>query len=234
MERIDKILSVGAGMSRSDARRAIKKGRVSVKGNVIREIGFKVSENENIYLDSMKIDYKKYDYIIMNKPKGVLSASEDKNARTVIDILPDNLKRRGLFPVGRLDKDTTGLLIITDDGNFAHKVLAPDKKVYKTYIACLDREVTEDVLKDFVSGMTLADGTELAPAKIKIAGERTAEVSITEGKYHQIKRMFGKYHIAVVELKRISFAGLDLPVDLNEGEARRLNDIEIDSLIKKY
>ena len=224
MERLDKIISTGGGVSRSDARKLILKGKVSVNGKTVRDIAFKVDPKaDEISLFGEPITYKKHLYLIMNKPKGVLTATEDKNKQTVIDLIPDELCRRDLFPVGRLDKDTTGLLIITNDGDFAHQLLSPNKKVPKKYLVTLDGEVGEELIAKFKEGLTLADGTKLSSATLQILSDlHTAFVTITEGKYHQIKRMFGLFDLGVNELKRVSFAGLTLPEDLLEGEVREL------------
>lgn len=229
MERLDKTVSKAASVSRSDARGFVLRGKVTVNGDVVRDIGFKVDpEKDKIELEGKAVTYKKFCYIVMNKPKGVLSASEDSRAETVVDLLPERYSRRKLFPVGRLDKDTTGLLLITDDGDFAHTLLSPNKKIPKEYIAILDGNVDDGIAEGFESGVTLADGTVLAPAYLEICEKANiARVRITEGKYHQIKRMFGVFGLGVNELKRVGFAGMSLPVDLKEGEFRELTDDEI-------
>lgn len=232
MERLDKIISTGGGVSRSDARKLILKGKVSVNGKTVRDIAFKVDPKaDEISLFGEPITYKKHLYLIMNKPNGVLTATEDKNKQTVIDLIPDELRRRDLFPVGRLDKDTTGLLIITNDGDFAHQLLSPNKKVPKKYLVTLDGEVGEELIAKFKEGLTLADGTKLSSATLQILSDlHTALVTITEGKYHQIKRMFGLFDLGVNELKRVSFAGLTLPEDLLEGEVRELTVNELECI----
>ena len=166
----------------------------------------------------------------MNKPEGILSASNDKNRKTVVDLVPDSLKRAGLFPVGRLDKDTTGLLIITDDGEFAHNVIAPKKNVVKTYRVTLDGEVTEDMVELFKKGITLADGTVCRSAELIPLGNNSAEIKISEGKYHQIKRMFGVVDLGVEALERIAMGNLKLPQNLPRGECRELKKSEILSI----
>ena len=163
----------------------------------------------------------------MNKPSGILSASSDKRARTVLDILPEQLKRNGLSPVGRLDKDTTGLLIITDDGDFLHRVISPKSNIEKCYYAELDGEVNDDIIKSFASGITLANGEECKPAFLEKAGELGAYVTISEGKYHQIKRMFGTVGIGVNRLHRIRIGKLVLPEDLQTGDSRELTEAEL-------
>lgn len=233
MERLDKIVSKAGAVSRSDARGYILRGLVTVGGNVVRDISLKVDPKlQEITLNSKSLTYKKYCYIIMNKPKGVLSASEDKRAKTVIDILSPDLKRRNLFPVGRLDKDTTGLLIITDDGDFAHNLLSPSKKVPKEYLVTLDGKIEQSIIDGFATGLTLKDGTKLSPAVLKKTEKsNVALVKIVEGKYHQIKRMFGLFDLGVNELKRTSFGGLTLPNDLEEGQYREVKEEEMKILM---
>ena len=229
MERLDKIVATGGGVSRSDARKLILKGAASVNGKTVRDISHKVSpETDEVTLNGNTIVYKKYLYLMMNKPKGVLTATEDKNKQTVIDLIPNELRRHDLFPVGRLDKDTTGLLIITNDGDFAHNLLSPNKKVPKKYFVVLDGIIKEEIVEKFAKGVTLYDGTELAAANLEILGDpSTAIVTITEGKYHQIKRMFGVFDLGVNDLKRISFAGLSLPPNLPEGGVCELDVNEL-------
>ena len=226
-ERFDKIIANQFNISRKDARIAIRRGKALVDGKVLRDFGALVNTESEIIFDGQALEYKKYIYILMNKPKGVLSASNDKKRETVVDLVPSEFKRQGLFPVGRLDKDTTGMLIITDDGDFAHRAIAPNKNVFKTYEVTLDGEVTEDMVPIFEKGVVLADGTVCKSARLKIIGENKAEVKISEGKYHQIKRMFGTVGLGVNELKRTAMGGLALPEDLAEGSCILLTEQEI-------
>lgn len=226
-ERFDKIIANQFNISRKDARTGIKRGKGTVDGLVVKDPSLAVDTDSEILFDGQAMEYKKHIYILMNKPKGVLSASNDKNRKTVVDLVPDKWRRNGLFPVGRLDKDTTGLLIITDDGDFAHRAIAPNKNVFKTYIAVLDGEVTEQMVESFADGVTLADGTVCKKAALKSLGDCKAEIKISEGKYHQIKRMFGTVGLGVNELKRFAIGGLYLPDDLQEGQSRLLSDKEI-------
>ena len=232
MERLDKIISKGFGVSRSDARRLILKSKVLVDKNVVRDIAFKVDpKSSEIEIDGQAVNYKKHLYLIMNKPEGLLSATEDRRQKTVLDIIPQPLFRKELFPVGRLDKNTTGLLLITDDGDFAHTLLSPNKKIPKQYLVTLDGEVPDSLISEFGKGVTLQDGTKLSSAGLVInEDKKTALVTITEGKYHQIKRMFGVFGLGVDALKRISFAGINLPNDLKEGETRELTEQEFDCI----
>ncbi len=232
-QRLDRFISNQTGKTRSEARTLIFKGLVSVDGEIIKapSYSFDVTKSE-VRLDNQIIYYKKYVYLLMNKPKGVLCATEDKRQKTVIDLIPDTLKRKGLFPVGRLDKDTTGLLLITDDGEFAHKIITPNKNINKTYIAELDGELNESMAETFLSGVVLADGTKTKSAKLEIIDKKTARLTISEGKYHQIKRMFGVVGLGVNNLHRESIGELYLPKTLDFGECVTLNDNEI-SLIYK-
>ena len=230
MERLDKIIATGGGLTRSEARKAVLKGKVMVNGKTVRDIAFKANPNADlITLDDNKITYKKYVYLVMNKPEGVLTATEDSRQKTVLDLIPAELYRKDLFPVGRLDKNTTGLLIITNDGDFAHTLLSPNRKVPKKYLVTLDGEIGDNLKAEFSKGLTLADGTKLQSAGIEILKQKNkAFVTITEGKYHQIKRMFGLFELGVNALKRVSFAGLDLPNNLLDGQVRELTNYELD------
>ncbi len=230
-QRLDKIISTQFGISRRDARRDIKIGRVTVDGDIIKDFGYQADAKEQkIEYCGKALEYKEHLYIIMNKPQGVISASQDKRKKTVIELVPESLRRPDLFPAGRLDKDTTGLLIITDDGDFAHKLLSPKKEVYKTYIAQLDGDITEEMCKKFADGIILADGTPCKKAELKRVGECVAQIKISEGKYHQIKRMFGTVGLGVNGLERVAVGGLNLPRNLEKGQCRELQKGEIDNI----
>ena len=216
--RLDKFISSQLNISRKDARTAILRGRAAVGGATAKAVDFKIDENaDTVTLDGQALSYKKYIYIVMNKPRGVLSASEDTRQRTVIDLIPEDLRRNGLFPVGRLDKDTTGLLIITDNGDFAHRVLSPKKEIFKTYIAVLDGDITPDMPEKFLNGVILSDGTRCRKAFLKRVDKNTAEIKICEGKYHKIKRLFGTVGLGVNALKRTAVGNFRLPENLPEG-----------------
>ncbi len=229
-ERFDKIISTQFNISRKDARIAIKRGKATVDGKMVRDFGALVDVDADITFNGQALKYKQYVYILMNKPKGVLSASNDKKKQTVVDLVPENLKRNGLFPVGRLDKDTTGFLIITDDGDFAHKAISPKYEVYKSYIVTLDGKLTDEMIKAFADGIVLADGTLCRKAELTILDDNTARVKICEGKYHQIKRMFGVVGLGVNELKREAVGGLSLPKNLEEGSCMELSSKEIQEI----
>ncbi|MBR6510117.1 MAG: pseudouridine synthase [Clostridia bacterium] len=226
--RLDKFISNQLNIPRSMARTQIKRGKVSVDGEVIRDFAFSFDpELSKIRYKNEAVSYKEHLYLYINKPKGVISATEDKQKQTVIDLLPEAFRRQGMAPVGRLDRDTTGLLLITDDGDFAHNVISPKKQIVKTYIAELDGDITEEIIESFKNGITLADGKKCLPAVLSRVCENTAEIKIYEGKYHQVKRMFGVVGLGVNELKRISIGGFSLPENMELGECRELTDEEI-------
>lgn len=237
-ERLDKTVALALTLTRSEARELIKKGCVSVNGSVIKDGAFKTdAEKDEITVNGKSASPEKYVYIMLNKPQGVVSASRDGKDKTVVDILPDDMKRRGLFPAGRLDKDTTGFSLITDDGDFAHNILSPSHHVEKTYVAVLSSPVDEQlVCSRFSEGVTLADGTVLLSARARqlSGGENPVfEVVIKEGKYHQVKRMFASLGTSVSELKRIKIGGLSLDESLKPGEARYLTKEELLSVTQK-
>ncbi len=225
MERLDKIISNRTGLSRKEVKAAISAGRVTVNGKAVRSSDIKIS-SEEICLDCKKISGKEHLYIVLNKPKGYVSATEDKEQKTVLELVPENLQRSGLFPAGRLDKDTTGLMIITDDGDFAHRILAPRKHVSKKYAVTVDIPVTDKMAEGFEKGVELNDGV-CKTAKLIKTGDCTAEVTLSEGRYHQIKRMFGCFGAKVVELHRLSIGEFTLPEDLLPGECREITEEEL-------
>lgn len=228
MMRLDKFLSDNSLFSRSEIKNLIKKGSVSVNGHMINSAEFKVvPETDNISLNGECVIYKKFVYLMLNKPAGILSASNDKNRKTVVDLAPAEYKHYNLFPVGRLDKDTTGLLILTNDGDFAHKVISPKSNIEKSYIAVVDGSVTPDMITAFASGVVLSDGTVCKPAILEKITDTSARVIITEGKYHQIKRMFGVVGLGVNALHRERIGELQLPDDLLPGNIYELNVNEL-------
>jgi len=232
MERIDKVISNQTNYSRKDVKELIKKKLVSVNGVVINKSDLKVDpDNDEIKILGEEIIVKKYVYLVLNKPKGFVSATEDRSERTVLDLVPNEYSHRKLFPAGRLDKDTTGLMIITDDGEFAHNILAPKKHIKKTYHVVIDKEVTEDMVKGFKEGIKLNDG-ECKTANLEITGEHSGIVELTEGRYHQIKRMFGCFSAKVLELERIMMGNLMLPSDLEQGECRELTEEELKRIVE--
>ena len=231
--RADKYLSVAMGISRAEAKALLKTGKVFADGKAVLKGDSKIKEDSEVTVGGIPTVYKKYIYIIMNKPEGILSAATDKRVKTVVDILPEELKREGLFPVGRLDKNTTGLLILTNDGDFGHRVTSPKTDTEKCYLAELDGEVKEEYAKLFWQGITLADGELCKPAILEKKTDTSAYVSVTEGKYHQIKRMFGVVGLGVNKLHRVSIGKLMLPDELGAGEARELTEAEIPLIFEK-
>ena len=230
MERIDKIIASQGQYSRSEVKKLVKDGRVTLDGKVIKSSDVKADPNLNdIAIDGKSIGYKKHLYIMLNKPQGVVSATEDTDHTTVIDLVPKSLKRDGLFPAGRLDGDTVGFVLITDDGDFAHKILSPKNHIMKTYHATLQRPVTQDDIDAFRNGIELKDGTLCLEAQVRpIEGdEPMAEIKICEGKYHQVKRMFAALGNKVVFLKRVKMGDLPLDESLEEGQCREITPEEL-------
>jgi len=229
VERLDKILaSQGAG-TRSEVRKMIWAGRVTVDGELCRSIDRRLEPSEHeIAVNGVSVCYRKYLYIMMNKPEGAISASNDSHVRTVVDLLPPSLRRKGLFPVGRLDKDTTGLLIITDDGAFAHSVTSPGKKVFKTYRATLDGVLSEADMKYLSDGAVIDGGEICLPAQVAVLDQERFiyEIKIREGKYHQIKRMAQSVGRRVLALERTAVGALTLDPSLERGEAREMTERE--------
>lgn len=226
-ERLDKFLSSQTALSRKEAQKAIKDKRVTVNGAVVRAADQKVdTESDIVTLDGQALTYKKHVYYMMYKPAGVVSATEDREEKTVLDLLPEEMRRDGLFPAGRLDKDTTGLLILTDDGDYAHRMLSPKKHVVKRYIAALDREPDGSVVTAFPEGITLGDGTVCKSGHAELLGGTRAAVEISEGKYHQVKRMFAALGYHVTALERVQIGALTLDENLSFGELRVMSEAE--------
>lgn len=224
-ERLDKILASQNIASRRDAGAMIRRGAVTVNREVIKKSDFKADTQEDeIAVNGKLLNVKKYVYYMMNKPAGILSAARDIRARTVVDLLPAEMQRRGLFPAGRLDKDTEGLLIITNDGVFAHRMLAPKSHVFKLYEATLAAPVSQEDIAQFESGLELS-GMTCLPAKLSVLrpGENPLVlVKIREGKFHQVKRMFLALGNEVLHLKRVKIGALQLDETLAPGAAREL------------
>lgn len=234
-QRLDKILSNMGFGSRKEIKIILKKGYVHVDGQVIKDSSIHVNpESQEIKVNGQKIIYKKHVYLMLNKPQGVVSATEDNREKTVIDLLADQWIPFNPFPVGRLDKDTEGLLILTNDGKLAHELLSPRKHIPKTYLAELDGEVGTADIEAVAQGILLDDGYFTLPGHLEIMksvdGFSTIKITITEGKYHQVKRMFAALGKKVVFLKRISMGKLQLDETLKLGEHRELTEEEVDIL----
>ena len=233
--RIDKMLAnLGFG-TRKEVKKLLKTGAVKIDGEIVKDAKQHVDpESQAVTVHGETVEYKEFIYLMMNKPAGLLSATEDSSQETVVDILEEEDQVFEPFPVGRLDKDTEGLLLLTNDGQLAHRLLSPKKHVPKTYFAVIDGEVTEEDIEAFRSGVTLDDGYETKPGELRIlkSGIRSdIELTITEGKFHQVKRMFQAVGKRVVYLKRISMANLELDETLELGEYRELTDEELDQLL---
>ena len=227
MERIDKVVSIQLGYSRKDVKELIRNKRVIVNEKIVSKSDMKIDTNsDEIFVDNIKIEIKKNVYLMLNKPKGYISATEDRTMKTVLDLVPEEYLHRNLFPAGRLDRDTTGLMIITDDGDFAHNILSPKKHVKKIYNVTIDIPVNEAMVEGFKNGVVLNDG-QCKSALLEITGIYTATVILTEGRYHQIKRMFGCYGAKVLELQRIGMGKFLLPADLKCGECREFTCEEL-------
>ena len=233
LKRLDKLIALNCNVSRKDARKLIKDAAVSVNSRVcLRAEELVDPEVDEIDVKGYNFTAKEHIYIMLNKPQGVISATTDPAKKTVIDIIPPELKRRSLFPAGRLDRDTVGLLIITDDGAFAHRIMSPAHHVFKTYEATLSYPIDDNDIAKLESGITLGDGTECLPAKVKafttVDGLPAAEIKIREGKYHQVKRMFHALGNNVEHLRRIQIGSLKLDTSLAEGECREMTDEELE------
>ena len=231
--RLDKYLKdQGLGV-RSELKEKIKKGRVKVNGVVCKDPGFAICEGEDeIHLDGTPISYKKYFYYMLNKPKGVITATEDRKLPTVLDLLSEQVQRQEVFPVGRLDRDTEGLLLLTNNGQFAHNLLAPKKHIPKLYEAHLDSYPGEGAIGVFKEGVVLEDGYKSLPANLSFIScdPAVARVEIYEGKFHQVKRMFKAVGATVIGLKRLSMGQVPLDPELSPGAFRELTEEEVSLL----
>lgn len=233
--RLDKFISGQMPeISRNDAKELLKKGLVTVDGVVEKHYDFKLDPEKSVVAVSGNvITYREHLYIMLNKPSGVVCAVMDKVSQTVMELLPPGLRRPGLFPAGRLDMDSVGFVLLTDDGELAHKMLSPVSHVPKKYFVRLARPVSENVPELFKSGMTINGNRKekCLPAELEILSPRECFVTLHEGKYHQVKRMFQATGNMVIYLKRISIGGVTLDDRLGEGEARLLEENEIEALI---
>lgn len=227
LERIDKVFSSCGVSSRKECLIYVKKRLVKVNNEVVKSPDFKVDINsDTITLNGEELALKKYVYIMLNKPLGVVSSTDEKSQQTVVDIIPKSMCRKDLFPCGRLDKDTLGLIILTNDGKSAHRRLAPKTHAEKEYIFKTIEPVTFEDVEKIEKGVTLKDGYTTMPCKIKMSSDTEGIITLVEGKYHEIKRIFGSLNNKIIYLKRISFAGIYLDESLKEGECRYLTEAE--------
>ena len=260
-ERLDKILARAGFGSRSDVKKLIRAGAVTCNGEAAKTADQKYNAGiDAILVNGAAIKYQKHIYLMMNKPKGYVSSTDDPRHKTVADLVPERFQSRRPFPAGRLDIDTTGFLLMTDDGDLAHRMLSPKKHVEKEYEAVLDIMPDTGVADDFLSGVVLDGGVRLKPARLtivsginsdaphavgspgstgadaphvaKLSDAAVVRVIITEGQYHQIKRMFAAHGIKVLELKRLRIGSLPLDPSLAPGESRELNETEVEKLLK--
>lgn len=225
--RLDKFLCDTAGLTRTEAKNAVKKGQIAVNGQVQKAADFKVKENtDTVTFQGKPLSYAAFHYYMLHKPAGVITATEDKKESTVMDILKEE-KVKNLFPVGRLDKDTEGLLLITDDGELAHNLLSPKKHVDKEYLVKVRDSISEEDCRKLSEGVDIGDEKPTAPAKVERVAEKEILLTIREGRFHQVKRMLQAVGNEVLYLKRLSMGSLRLPEDLEKGAYRPLSEEEI-------
>lgn len=229
MLRLDKILADTGRWSRSEARMLIRAGRVTVAGVPLRRPEEKSDpERDAVCVDGAPLRWRRRVCLMLDKPEGVLSATEDRTQQTVLDLLPPEYRRMGLFPVGRLDRDTTGLLLLTDDGDLAHEILSPKKHVPKRYHAEVAAPLSAADAAAFAEGLTLGDGTRCLPAGLELAEDaRVCFVTVFEGKYHQVKRMLASRGCPVTALRRLRIGALELDASLGPGGWRELDETEL-------
>lgn len=228
MMRLDKVLADLGIASRRELKDIIRSGRVTVDGRVETRPEYKLDpEKQTVLLDGQVLRYQQFHYYMMDKPAGVLTATEDRRQKTVLDLVTPEMRRMGLFPVGRLDIDTTGLLLLTDDGDFAHRVISPKSCVEKRYYARVDGKLSPEDIEAFSRGIILADGTQCLPAGLELLGEGACLVTVMEGKHHQVKRMLASRGCPVTELRRLAVGGLVLEDSLGPGGYRELSQEDL-------
>ncbi len=233
MIRLDKYIASALTLTRKEAHTVIRRGRVTVDSKPVRDIGFKLDEtSSNVVCDGVALTFRKFRYFIMNKPAGYITSTEEEREPTVMDLLPEKLLKMNLFPVGRLDKDTEGLLLLTDNGVLAHRMLSPKHHVDKTYYLESDIPMTEADVEAFQKGVDIGEKNMTLPARLVIDSEdaHRGHITLCEGKFHQIKRMLNAVGKNVTYLERVAFASLTLPSDLERGEVRELTSDETDTL----
>ena len=229
--RLDKFLADAKLGTRSEVRQLLKKGLITLNGEIVKKPDIKVDPaSDRVLFDGKEIFSEKDVYFMLNKPAGVVSATEDRREKTVLDLFSSEDRRRDLFPVGRLDKDTVGLLLITNDGALSHHLLSPRRHVDKTYLVHLDRPIPADAEKRMEAGLDIGDEKPTLPAYLEVLSETTARITIQEGRFHQIKRMFHAVGCEVIYLKRLSMGSLALDPALEEGCYRRLTPEEINRI----
>ncbi len=235
MKRLDGFLTACGAASRKEAAAAIRRGEVTVNGLPLRDPAAKIDERQDkVTLRGVLLRYSPYLYVMLNKPEGYVSATEDKRLPYVLELLSPEHKRRGLFPVGRLDRDTVGLLIMTDDGETAHRLLSPKRGIEKIYRFTCREPISDGDIARFAAGITIDGGEICRPARLSPAPDRlSGTVTLTEGKYHEVKRMFEAAENKILSLERISFGGVALDTSLEMGKWRELTEGERDHLMKQ-
>lgn len=233
MLRLDRLLTSTGAVSRKEAALAVRRGEVSVDGVTLRDPAARIDETRAaVTLRGQPLSFKRYLYIMLNKPRGYVSATDDRSLPYVLELLAPEHRRRGLFPVGRLDRDTTGLLILTDDGETAHRLLSPKRGIEKVYRFTCAKELAREDVRRLRLGITIDGGEICRPAELcPDGGGLSGTVTLTEGKYHEVKRMFRALGNEILTLERISFAGLPLDFALPRGAWRELSDLEIGGLL---
>lgn len=227
MDRLDKFLVEAGAGSRSQVKALIKAGRVTVDGAVERDNGCKIDpDHQTICLDGETLSGREFLVLMLNKPAGYITATEDKNESTVMELLPAEYLRQDVKPVGRLDKATEGLLLFTNDGELLHRLISPKKEVQKVYYARHEGSATKEDVAAFAAGLTLGDGTQCLPAKLEIRGAGESLITVCEGKYHQVRRMMASRQMPVLYLERLQEGPLSLG-DLPRGAVRKLTDEEL-------
>ena len=231
--RLDKLLADMGIASRKELRDVIRAGRVQVDGLPETHPERKLDpEQARITLDGETLRYQRFHYYMLDKPVGVVTATEDKKQQTVLDLLTPEMRRMGLFPVGRLDKDTSGLLLLTDDGDFAHRVISPKSCIKKRYYAEVEGEADAEDAEAFSRGIILGDGTQCLPAQLEALGGGRCIITVMEGKYHQVRRMLASRGKPVLVLRRLSIGGLELGDELGPGGYRELDEKDLCTLFK--
>lgn len=233
--RLDKFLSTQTNMTRSDIKKQLAKNKVLVDGKIVKDGSLKINpEDAEIIFDGKKILYRDKVYIILNKPQGYVCATEDKKEKTVLDLLSDNDRRKDIFPAGRLDKDTVGMVLLTNDGELSHKILSPKSHISKYYLVKLDKPFKKEYIKIFEQNLKIDGGETCLPARVKGFESccYTALLEICEGKFHQVKRMFEAVENKVIKLQRIQMGNLEMPEKLGLGEYMEIMHKDVEKLLK--
>ena len=230
--RIDKFVSEQGGISRSDAKALIRKKQILLNGAPVKSADVKIDpEKDTVSVNGKRLVYRKFMYIMLNKPDGVVCATRDGLSSTVLELLPIEFRRKGLFPAGRLDKDTEGFVFITDDGELAHKMLSPKNHVEKEYVVTLEKPAEERYIAEFGAGITIDGGEECLPARLTLTDDPlVVHLVLHEGKYHQVKRMMEAVGNRVVHLRRVRMGGIQLDVSLLSGKSREITADELSHL----